>query len=142
MRFQQIAGGFTESPPVPGVGPGAMADPRQFLQQLTDVGVESHVKTEPLEFNIDSFAMAWAVFADMTTAKLPEYPQGEAKDAVLGAMWPSGEGPVLLKMRRNLSLEKTLYKTSKLPPKELNIEIRLRCCGRGVSRSRYRRQAY
>jgi len=83
-----------------------MADPRQFLHQLTDVGVESHVKTEPLEFNIDSFAMAWAVFADMTTAKLPEYPQGEEKDAVFGAMWPSGEGPVLLKMRRNLSLAK------------------------------------
>ena len=27
VRFQKIAGSFAASPPVPGVGPGALADP-------------------------------------------------------------------------------------------------------------------
>src|SRR6187200_2427530 len=39
VRFQQIAGSYGGPPPVPGVGPGALADPRPFLQQLTTAGI-------------------------------------------------------------------------------------------------------
>jgi SAM-dependent methyltransferase len=34
VLFQQTAGRFADPPPVPGVGPGALADPTTFLQQL------------------------------------------------------------------------------------------------------------
>jgi SAM-dependent methyltransferase len=60
VRFQQIAGGFAASPPVPGVGPGALADPTPFLQQLADAGIDAHVETEILGFDVDSFACSSA----------------------------------------------------------------------------------
>ena len=93
VRFQQIAGGFAAAPPFPGVGPGALADPIPFIQQLAYEGIEAHVETETLGFDVDSFAMAWDVFAGVTTARLSPERQQEAKDAVMTSMWPDGEGP-------------------------------------------------
>ena len=93
VRFQQIAGRFAAAPPVPGVGPGALADPAPFLQQLADSGIDAHAETEILGFDIDSFAMTWDVFAAVTTASLSPERQQEAREAVFSEMWPDGEGP-------------------------------------------------
>ena len=93
VRFQQIAGGFAAAPPVAGVGPGALADPTPFLEQLGNVGIDAHVVTETLGFEVDSFAQAWDVFAGVTTAKLSPERRLEAREAVSAAMWPHGEGP-------------------------------------------------
>src|SRR5262249_14285047 len=38
VRFQQTAGRFAPPPPVPGGGPGALADPAPFLAQLGGAG--------------------------------------------------------------------------------------------------------
>ncbi len=39
VLFQQTAGRFAPQPPVSGVGPGALADPTPFLQQLAEAGI-------------------------------------------------------------------------------------------------------
>ena len=93
VRFQQIAGSFAATPPVTGVGPGVLADPSPFLEQLSEAGLESRVETETLGFEIDSFALAWDVFAGVTTATLSPERRQEAKDAVMREMWPNGDGP-------------------------------------------------
>jgi SAM-dependent methyltransferase len=58
VLFQQTAGRFAPPPPVPGVGPGALADPTPFLQQLADAGIESHVETETFGFDVDNLLSA------------------------------------------------------------------------------------
>jgi SAM-dependent methyltransferase len=93
VRFQQTAGSFAGPPPAPGVGPGALADPHLFLQQLAAAGIEARVETEVLGFEIDSFTEAWAVLARVTTAHLAPELQAAAKEAVLTAMYPGGDGP-------------------------------------------------
>ena len=91
--FQQTAGRFAPTPPVPGVGPGALADPTPFLAQLAGAGIAAQVETEVLGFDFDDFASAWEVLAKVTTAQLPPERQQEAKAAMLAAMWPNGDGP-------------------------------------------------
>lgn len=93
VRFQQTAGSFAGPPPVPAVGPGALADPSLFLQQLAAVGIEAHVGTEVLGFDFDSFGSAWDVLAGVTTAHLPPELQQEARHAVRAALYPQGDGP-------------------------------------------------
>lgn len=93
VRFQQTAGKFAPPPPVPGVGPGALADPTTFLEQLARVGIETRVETEELGFDFESFELAWEVLAGVTTAKLAPERRQEAKAAVQAAMWPQGRGP-------------------------------------------------
>ena len=51
VLFQQTAGSFAPPPPVPGVGPGALADPSVFLAQLAGAGIEADVHTEVQEFD-------------------------------------------------------------------------------------------
>jgi SAM-dependent methyltransferase len=92
LRFQQIAGRFAPTPPVSGVGPGALADPSEFVQQLKGSDFDSRVEAETLGFNFSDFAFAWDVLAGVTTAQLAPKRQQEAKEAVLAAMWPSGDG--------------------------------------------------
>ena len=70
-----------------------MADPTEFLQQLSGVGFAVHVETEALGFDIDSFALTWDVFAGVTTARLSPELRQEARKAVMAKMWPEGEGP-------------------------------------------------
>jgi SAM-dependent methyltransferase len=92
VRFQQTAGRFAPTPPVSGVGPGALADPTPFLQQLAAVGMTAHVETETLGFDYETFDLAWDVLAATTAADLAPERQQEARDAVKTLMWPQGDG--------------------------------------------------
>jgi len=91
--LQQTAGSFAPPAPVPGVGPGALADPKPLLTQLADVGIDARVETEVLGFDFDDFESAWAILAGVTTAALAPGRLEEAKAAVRGQMWPDGDGP-------------------------------------------------
>lgn len=91
VRFQQIAGSFAP-PPAPGVGPGALANATEFLDQLSSAGIDAHVETELLGFDFGSFEAAWEVLAAVTTAGLAPERVSEAQAAVKSAMWPH-KGP-------------------------------------------------
>lgn len=93
VMFQQTAGRFAPPPPVPGVGPGALADPTGFLAQLADAGIDAGVETEELGFDFSDFDLAWEVLAGVTTAGLSPELRQEAKEAVQAVMWPQGRGP-------------------------------------------------
>lgn len=93
VLFQQTAGRFAPTPPVPGVGPGALADPSGFMAQLAEAGIVASVDTEELGFDFQSFELAWEVLAGVTTAQLLPEKQREAREAVQAAMWPGGRGP-------------------------------------------------
>lgn len=93
VLFQQTAGRFAGPPPVPGVGPGALAEPSGFLRQLDAAGIQARVETEMLSFEFPNFASAWDVLASVTTAQLPSEHQQDAKDAVMEAMYSKGDGP-------------------------------------------------
>jgi enediyne biosynthesis protein CalE5 len=93
VLFQQTAGRFAPTPPVPGVGPGALADPKPFLAQLEDAGIRASVETGVVEFGFDSFAEAWDILAAVTTSGLSPERRREAQAAVLATMWPRGDGP-------------------------------------------------
>ena len=93
VLFQQTAGRFAPTPPVPGVGPGALADPTPFVAQLAEAGIAARVETETLGFDFDNFAQAWDVMAYVTTSQLPPDRQQEARAAAFAAMWPHGDGP-------------------------------------------------
>jgi SAM-dependent methyltransferase len=87
VRFQQAVGTFAPPPPVPGVGPGALADPRPFLAQLEVAGITAEVSSEVVEFAFDDFEQAWDPLASVTTAGLDPERRREAKQAVQDAMW-------------------------------------------------------
>jgi SAM-dependent methyltransferase len=93
VLFQQTAGRFAGPPPVPGVGPGALADASGFLRQLDAAGISAHVETETLGFDFPDFTSAWDTLAGVTAAQLPPERQREAKDAIMAAMYPDGDGP-------------------------------------------------
>ncbi|MEK6676881.1 MAG: class I SAM-dependent methyltransferase [Planctomycetota bacterium] len=93
VRFQEIAGRFAGTPPVPGVGPGALADTSDFLQHLDTAGISARVETETLGFDFPDFKSAWVTLAGVTTSQLPPERQHEAKDATKAAMRPNGDGP-------------------------------------------------
>lgn len=93
VKFQQTAGQFAPPPPVPGVGPGALADPQPFLEQLGDAGIDARVEADVLGFDFDDFASAWNALAGVTTAMLPPRRQREAQAAVRAAMWPNPNEP-------------------------------------------------
>ena len=92
MRFQQIAGSFAETPPVQGVGPGALADPTPFLDQLSDEGLQARVEGETTEFHFADFDSAWNAPAGVTTAGLDASVQNQAMSAVRERMWGSRGG--------------------------------------------------
>jgi SAM-dependent methyltransferase len=100
VLFQQTAGKFAPPPPVPGVGPGALADPAGFVTQLRDAGIDVGVDTEELGFEFPNFEAAWDVLAGVTTAQLVPERRQAAKEAVQEVMWPHGRGP---KQFRNLT---------------------------------------
>jgi SAM-dependent methyltransferase len=93
VLFQQTAGRFAGPPPVPGVGPGALADPSTFLRRLDAAGIHAHVETEMLGFDFPDFASAWDTLAGVTTAHLPAERQQEAREAVMAAMYAGGDAP-------------------------------------------------
>ena len=93
VRFQQAAGRFAPAPPVPGVGPGAMADAAPFLAQLAGAGIDAAVEQETTSFQFPNFESAWDVLAGVTAAGLPPEQQQQAKAAVMAAMWPEPDKP-------------------------------------------------
>lgn len=93
VQLQQTAGSFGPEPPVPGVGPGALADTGPFLEQLRRAGIDADVRTKEFNFDFDDFDSAWNVLAGVTTAQLPPERQREARTAVRTLMWPTGDGP-------------------------------------------------
>jgi SAM-dependent methyltransferase len=93
VLLQGTAGRFAPLPPVQGVGPGALADPAQFLNQLAEAGIDATVETEALGFDFNDFSSAWEVLAGVTIASLDEARRREAKNAVKALMWPDGDGP-------------------------------------------------
>ena len=95
VKFQQSAGRFAGPPPVGGVGPGALADPSPFLQQLVDAGLQAHVETQVLSFEFPDFSSAWSTLAGVTTAHLPPEQQQAAMQAIKHEMYPDGDGPRL-----------------------------------------------
>ncbi|HKE00119.1 MAG TPA: methyltransferase domain-containing protein, partial [Planctomycetota bacterium] len=92
VLFQQTAARFAPPPPVPGAGPGALADPAPFVARLADAGIDARVETEELGFDFDTFDLAWEVLAGVTAAQLAPDRRQEAKEAVRVAMWPGGAG--------------------------------------------------
>ncbi|MDQ3944117.1 MAG: methyltransferase domain-containing protein [Actinomycetota bacterium] len=89
VLFQQTAGSFAPSPPVPGVGPGALADAGPFLDQLARHGIRARVETEISGFDFPNFMRAWEVLARVTTAALSPERREEAQAAVCSVMWPA-----------------------------------------------------
>ena len=92
VLFQQTAGSFAPAPPVPGVGPGALADPAVLLDQLSQAGVQARVERQVLGFDFDSFESAWEVLAGVTTVQLAPERREDAKRAVRALMWPDAGG--------------------------------------------------
>jgi len=78
---------------VPGVGPGALAELSGFVRQLDAAGIEARVESETLGFDFPDFASAWDTLAGVTTTQLPPERQQEAKNTILAAMYPDGDGP-------------------------------------------------
>jgi enediyne biosynthesis protein CalE5 len=93
VLFQQTAGSFAPMPPVPGVGPGALADPAGFLAQLEQAGLHGRVETETTSFSFEDFASTWEVLAGFTAAQLLPERLEEAQATVRAKMWPLGDGP-------------------------------------------------
>jgi SAM-dependent methyltransferase len=93
VLFQQTAGRFAGPPPVPGVGPGSLADPTGFQAQLAQAGIETTLETEIFGFEFENFESAWDVLAGVTTAHLEPDRRQQAKEAVMAAMYPAGDGP-------------------------------------------------
>src|SRR5262249_11789131 len=93
VLFQQTAGSFSPTPPVRGVGPGALADPLPFLAQLASVGLTAGYQTEITSFQFSGFVEAWAALAGVTTAALDASRREQAKAAVMDRMWPSPSSP-------------------------------------------------
>jgi SAM-dependent methyltransferase len=93
VRFQHHAGQFAGPPPVAGVGPGALADPTSFLEQLTAAGLDARVESRVLGFDFPDFHSAWTALAGVTTAHLPPDQQEAAQIAVREDMYPTGDSP-------------------------------------------------
>jgi hypothetical protein len=70
-----------------------LADPKPFIEQLAAAGIQARVDTETLGFGFEDFGSAWEVLAGVTAAQLAPERRREAKDAVLAAMYPEGDGP-------------------------------------------------
>lgn len=93
VLFQQTAGSLAPPPPVPGVGPGALADSAAFLNQLSQAGIRARVDRQQLGFDFDDFESAWEVLAGVTTAQLAPERREEAKVAIRALMWPQAGSP-------------------------------------------------
>ena len=93
IKFQQIAGSFAPTPPVPGIGPGAMAEPAPFIAQLAEAGIAADAEDVRSDFDFASSRDAWDVSAAVTANQLDAGRQEAAKAAVQAALYPQGDGP-------------------------------------------------
>jgi SAM-dependent methyltransferase len=94
VRFQRTVGRFAPEPPVPGVGPDALADPTPFVGELARVGIETRVESETFGCDLPDLDTAWNVFAGVTAAAMTPERQAEARQAIQDAMWPEPEKPL------------------------------------------------
>jgi SAM-dependent methyltransferase len=88
VLFQRTVSQFAPPPPVRGVGPGGLADPQPFLDELAGVGIAARVETELTGFEFPNLTFAWDVLAGVIAASLPPERQREAQQAIQGTMWP------------------------------------------------------
>jgi SAM-dependent methyltransferase len=93
VLFQQTAGSFAPPPPVPGVGPGALADSGAFLDQLSRAGIGARVEREQLGFDFADFESAWEVLAGVTTADLYPNVVRKRRRPSRALMWPQAGSP-------------------------------------------------
>ena len=93
VKFQQTAGSFAPTPPVRGVGPGALGDPSEFLSQLRAAGLDAKCEKVTTTFEFASFQDAWDALAGVTAAALEPKVQEDAKAAVRALMWPDAAAP-------------------------------------------------
>jgi SAM-dependent methyltransferase len=93
VKFQQTAGSFAPTPPIEGVGPGALADPSEFLLQLRGAGLDARCEKVTTTFEFANFDAAWDALAGVTTAALEPKVREDAKAAVRAIMWPDGGTP-------------------------------------------------
>jgi len=88
VLFQRTVSQFAPRPPVPGVGPGALADPEPFLEELERVGITARVETEVTGFDFPNLPFAWDVLAGVVAASLTPDLQRDAQQAIQDTMWP------------------------------------------------------
>lgn len=88
VLFQRTISQFAPPPPVRGVGPGGLADPQPFLQELAGAGIGARVETGLFSFDFDNLAAAWDVLAGVTAASMPPELHPEAQRAIRDVMWP------------------------------------------------------
>lgn len=92
VLFQRTISQFAPPSPVRGVGPGGLADPQPFLQELARDGIQARVETAVFSFDFANLSSAWDVLAGVTAASMPPERHMEAQRAVRDLMWPdSGE---------------------------------------------------
>lgn len=88
VLFQRTVSQFAPPPPVRGVGPGGLADPQPFLEELARAGIQARVESSMSSFDFPNLAAAWDVLAGVTAASMPPELHGEAKRAIRDVMWP------------------------------------------------------
>lgn len=87
VLFQRTVGQFAPKPPVQGVGPGGLADPTPFLDELASAGLQARVETEVTGFEFPNLPFAWDVLAGVTAASLTPELQHDAQQAIQDTMW-------------------------------------------------------
>jgi SAM-dependent methyltransferase len=92
VKFQKIAGSFLPEPPPRNVGPGSMADPSEFLAQLSVAGMPARVEREPFTFEFPNLETAWQVLAGVVSTRMSSGQQAAAQDEIANLMWPEPAG--------------------------------------------------
>jgi SAM-dependent methyltransferase len=92
VKFQKIAGSFLPDPPPRNVGPGSMADPTEFLEQLSAAGMQARVEREPFSFEFPNLQTAWQVLAGVIATRMTPEQQRAAQAEAGRVMWPEPAG--------------------------------------------------
>jgi len=87
VHMQEILGRFAPRKPLPGVGPGALADPTEFLGQLRDAGIEASAERTTFEFKFASLDAAYAATMRITAGSIAPEREAEIKAALAAEMW-------------------------------------------------------
>jgi len=92
VKFQEIAGSFSPSPPPSEVTPGSMSDAQAYLGLLQGCGFNASAETEHTTFVFDTFEHAWDTLNGVSTASMDASLIEKAKRAVFEEMWGGDEG--------------------------------------------------
>jgi SAM-dependent methyltransferase len=92
VRFQKIAGSFLSEVPPRNVGPGSMADPTEFIDQLSAAGMQARVEREPFSFEFPNLQTAWQVLAGVIATRMTPEQQKAAQTEIARVMWPEPTG--------------------------------------------------